>query len=77
MPRQNPRNRIDQLAREAERALQERRDNVLPSPADLDRVARVLRSDVDAAIDFWRLANAGHETAGLLDGPAGESERDA
>ena len=74
MPRQNPRNRIDQLAREAERALQEQRANTLPSPADLDRVARVLRSDVDAALDFWRLANAGHETAGLLDGPAGESE---
>ena len=34
--RSNPRRRIDQLAREAERVLQERRDAVLPTPADLD-----------------------------------------
>lgn len=74
--RQNPRNRIDQLAAEAERALAERRDALLPSEAALDQAATVKRSDVEGALKFWREANAGTPMAGLLDGPAGESERD-
>ena len=75
-PRENPRRRLDQLAREAERVLQERRDAVLPTPADLDEASVVRRSDVDRAVDLWNLANAGTEVVGLLDGLAREDERD-
>lgn len=77
MPRPNPRNRLNQLAAEAARALAERRDAVLPTDAALDQAATVRRSDVDAAIDLWREANEGHGEIGrLLDGPVGESERE-
>lgn len=75
MARQNPRRRIDQFAREAERVLAERRDAALPTDQALDEAATVRRSDVDAATDFWREANAGTETERLLDGPAREDER--
>lgn len=76
MPRPNPRNRVDQMAQEAARALQEQRTNVLPTPAELDREATIRRSAVDAAIEFARRANRGSEIAGLLDGPPGPGEMD-
>jgi hypothetical protein len=76
MARPNPRRRIDQLAREAERVLAEQRDAVLPSDRALDQAAVVRRSDVDAAIDLFHEANGDHEIGRLLDGPAGESEQD-
>lgn len=76
MPRRNPRNRIDQMAQEAARALQEQRSNVLPTPFDLDRDATVTRSDIDAAVEFARQANRGSDIEGLLDGPAGPGETD-
>lgn len=75
MARPNPRRRIDQIAAEAERALQERRDAVLPTEYELDRAAIVRRSDIESAADLWREANAGTPAARLLDGPAGEDER--
>lgn len=67
MARPNPRNRIDVLAREAARALQEQREAARPTPADLDREATVSRSDVDRAIEFARRANAGSPIERLLD----------
>lgn len=76
MARPNPRRRIDQLAAEAARALAERRDAVLPTDMALDQAAPVRRSDVSDAVSLWAEANAGTEMAGLLDGPAGESERE-
>jgi len=77
MPRRNnPRNRIDQMAREAEQALQAQREAVMPTPAELDRDATVTRSSVDAAVEFARAANAGSPIQGLLDGPPGQGERD-
>ena len=76
MSRRNPRNRIDQMAQEAARALQAQREAVLPTPAELDRDATVTRSDVDAAVEFARAANAGSPIQGLLDGPPGQGERD-
>ena len=76
MARPNPRRRIDQLAREAERAIEQQRENVLLPDADLDERATVRRSDVDAAISLWNEANRGTEVERLLDGPAREDERD-
>lgn len=76
MARPNPRRRIDQLAREAERALEVQRESVLPTDAELNERATVRRSDVDAAIDLWNAANAGTDVERLLDGPAREDERD-
>jgi hypothetical protein len=76
MPRHNPRRQIDVLAREAERAIQERRDNILPTDIELTQAATVTRSDVDSAVEFFREANAGAATEHLLDGPAGSGERD-
>ena len=76
MSRRNPRNRIDQMAQEAARALQAQREAVLPTPAELDREATVTRSSVDAAVEFARAANRGSDIEGLLDGPPGQGERD-
>lgn len=76
MARPNPRRHIDQFAAEAARVLAERRDAVLPTDADLAQAATVRRSDVDDAVAFFREANEGHEVSRLLDGPAGESERE-
>jgi hypothetical protein len=76
MARSNPRRRIDQQAAEAARAIAERRDAVLPSDYALDRAAAVTRSDVNRSVSLWREANAGTETARLLDGPPGKAERD-
>lgn len=76
MARPNPRRRIDQLAREAERAIEQQREAVLLPAADLDERATVRRSDVDAAISLWNEANRGTEVERLLDGPAREDERD-
>jgi hypothetical protein len=75
MARFNPRRHIDMLAVEAAHALVSRRDAVLPSDQALDQTAGATRADVEDALVLWRDANAGHETARLLDGPAGESER--
>lgn len=76
MARPNPRRRIDQLAREAERAIEIQRESVLLTDAELSERATVRRSDVDAAISLWNAANAGTEIERLLDGPAQEDERD-
>lgn len=75
-PRPNPRRHIDQLAAEAARALETRRDAVLPNDHALDAAATVTRSDVEEALSLFREANEGHEISRLLDGPAGESERE-
>lgn len=76
MARPNPRRRIDQLAREAERALEAQRESVLLPDAALNDAASVRRSDVDAAISLWTAANAGTEVERLLNGPAREDERE-
>jgi hypothetical protein len=75
MPRPNPRRRIDQFAAEAARALEARRDAVLPSDVALNASAVVTQADVDRAVELWSEANAGTDVSRLLDGPAGESER--
>lgn len=76
MARQNPRRRIDQLAREAERAIEAQRENVLLPDAALSDAAVVRSSDIDAAVTLWNDANEGTEVERLLDGPAREDERD-
>jgi len=75
MARVNPRRRIDQLAREAERAIEQQRENVLLPDAALNDRAEVRRSDIQAAIDLWNEANRGTEVERLLNGPAREDER--
>lgn len=75
MARPNPRRRLDQLAREAERAIEASRQAALPTDAELNDAATVRRPDVDAAGALWAEANAGHDISRLLDGPPGESER--
>lgn len=75
MPRRHPRSRIDHLATEAARALAERREVVLLGDPALDQAATVTRLDVDAAVDFWREANAGTDVIRMLDGPARGDER--
>jgi hypothetical protein len=76
MARPNPRNRIQQLAREAERAIAEQQANTLPSDHELTARATVHRSDVDRALEFGRRANAGSPIERLLEGPAGQGEQD-
>lgn len=75
MARENPRRQIDRLAREAERALTAQRESSLPTDQELTDRATVRRSDVDSAVVFGRMANAGQPLERLLDGPAGESEQ--
>jgi len=74
--RQPRRQRLDDPAflRNVERAIEAQRENVILPDSALNEAATVKRSDVDAAIDLWREANEGHETARLLDGPAREDE---
>ena len=76
MSRRPRRLRLDDpaLTRRLEEAIAAQRAAV-PLPADeVERRATIRRSDVDAAVALWREANAGTRIAGLLDGPAGESE---
>lgn len=74
IPRQNPRRQIDQLAREAERAIEAQRENVILPDHVLDEAASVKRSDVDRTVEFFQEANAGTDVEHLLDGPPSESE---
>lgn len=79
MPRTPRRSRhpvTDAMMAEVTRILQDRRDVVLLSDANLTDAATVRRSDVDRAVDFYRTAVAGSDLVTILDGPAGESERD-
>lgn len=72
--RTNPRRRIDQLAAEAERAIEAQRENVILPDHALNEAATVKRSDVDLAVLLWEEANRGTELEHLLDGPAREDE---
>ena len=53
MARRNPRRRIDVLALEAERVLQEHRDAVLPNDPALDAAAQITPLDILSAEQLW------------------------
>lgn len=75
-PRRSRHPVTDAMLAEVTRALADRRDAVLLGDYALTEAATVRSPDISRAVDFYREAVAGSGLETLLDGSAGESERE-